>query len=246
MCTVILLRRPGDAWPLLLAANRDEQLDRAWDAPAAHWPDQPGIVAGRDRTGGGSWMGVNRSGVVAAVLNRPGSLGPAAGKRSRGEIPLLALAHADARQAASAVAALDAGRYRTFNCVIADRDAAFFLRGLGSGRPELAALPPGLHMVTAHDPDDLASPRIARHLPRLRAAPVPVPAQKPENGDWAGWQEILADRSPPAGSEMNVPPRDGFGTSCASLLALPASGPPQWLFAPGPPDQTAYTSVALG
>ena len=92
MCTVVLLIRPGHAWPLLLAANRDERLDRAWDPPAAHWPDQPDVVAGRDRSGGGTWMGVNQAGVVAAVLNRQGSLGPAPGKRSRGELPLLALA----------------------------------------------------------------------------------------------------------------------------------------------------------
>ena len=75
MCTVVLLIRPGHAWPLVLAANRDEMLNRAWDPPAAHWPDQPDVIAGRDRSGGGTWMGVNRAGVVAAVLNRPGSLG---------------------------------------------------------------------------------------------------------------------------------------------------------------------------
>ena len=93
MCTVVVLIRPAHAWPLVLAANRDEMLNRAWDPPAGHWPDRPGIIAGRDRSGGGTWMGVNRDGVVAAVLNRPGSLGPAAGKRSRGELPLLALEH---------------------------------------------------------------------------------------------------------------------------------------------------------
>ena len=54
-------------------------------------------------------MGVNRHGVVAAVLNRPGSLGPAPGKRSRGELPLLALEHDLAAAAAAAIAALDAG-----------------------------------------------------------------------------------------------------------------------------------------
>jgi uncharacterized protein with NRDE domain len=64
VCTVILLRRPGHDWPLLLAANRDERLDRAWDAPAAHWPDRPGVVGGRDRTGG-TWMAM-RSGLGAA------------------------------------------------------------------------------------------------------------------------------------------------------------------------------------
>ncbi len=115
-------------------------------------------------------MALNRHGVVAAVLNRPGSLGPAAGKRSRGELPLLALEHRSATEAADAIAALDAGAWRSFNLVLADRRGAVFIRGLGHGRPDAESLAPGLHMVTAHDPDDLESPRVARHLARFQAA----------------------------------------------------------------------------
>ena len=125
---MITLQRPGHPWPLLLAANRDEQLDRPWDSPAQHWPGRPGVVAGRDRLGGGTWMGLNRVGLVAAVLNRPGSLGPAPGKRSRGELPLLALEHTQAASAASAVAQLEGAAYRSFNMVIADRNSVWFVR----------------------------------------------------------------------------------------------------------------------
>ena len=158
MCTVILLIRRGHEWPLLLGANRDERVDRPWDPPAGHWPELPGVIAGRDRSAGGTWMGVNRHGVVAAVLNRRGSLGPAPGKRSRGDLPLLALRHASAAAAAAAVEAVDAGDYRTFNLVIADAAGAIFLRGLGHGSVEAVALPAGVHMVTAHDPDDYGQP----------------------------------------------------------------------------------------
>ncbi len=237
MCTVVLLIRPGHAWPLILAANRDEMLDRAWDPPAAYWPDQPGVIAGRDRTGGGTWMGVNRDGVVAAVLNRPGSLGPAAGKRSRGDLPLMALAHGSAAEAADAISALDAGAWRSFNLVLADRSGAVFVRGLGQGRPQVESFAPGLHMVTAHDPDDPDSPRVARYLGRFRAARAPEP------GDWREWQAILSDRSGELGEQVNVVPRGGFGTVCSSLLALPGEGSPVWLFAAGPPDQAAFTPV---
>src|SRR5208282_1532414 len=107
MCTVVLLLRPGHAWPVLIAANRDEMLSRPWQPPAAYWPDRPGVVAGLDELAGGSWLGINRHGVVAGILNRHGSLGPAAGKRSRGELVLEALDHADAVQAAAAFAELD-------------------------------------------------------------------------------------------------------------------------------------------
>ena len=70
MCTVIVSIGASRDWPLLLAANRDEKLDRPWLPPACHWPDQPDVLAGRDVLAGGTWLGINRAGVVAAVLNR--------------------------------------------------------------------------------------------------------------------------------------------------------------------------------
>jgi hypothetical protein len=240
MCSVITLHRPGHVCPLVLAANRDEMIDRAWDPPATYWTEQPDVVAGRDRTGGGTWMGMNGTGVIAAVLNRPGSLGPAAGKRSRGELPLLALQEGSAQAAAEALAGLDAGLWRSFNMVLADRDGVVFVRGLGHGRPEVDALAPGLHMVTAHDPDDLDSPRVARHLPRLRAAVTP------DVDDWSAWRAILADGRGGPAEQINVKPRGGFGTVCTSLVELRDGMPPRWLFAPGPPDVTAFQPIALG
>lgn len=237
VCTVVLLIRPSDPWPVLLAANRDERLDRAWDPPAAWWPDHPNVIAGRDRSAGGTWMGANRHGVVAAVLNRQGSLGPAPGKRSRGELPLLALAHDSAQKAADAIQALDAGFWRTFNLVLADASGAIFLRGLGHGHPQAQRLAPGVHMVTAHDPDDPDSPRVARHLPRFATAPTPVP------DDWGEWPALLADRAGEAGEQINVAPRGGFGTACSSLLAITAEGSVLWRFAAGPPHAAPFLPV---
>jgi hypothetical protein len=240
MCTVVVLFRPGGPTPMMLAANRDEMLARAWDPPEAYWPEQPDVVAGRDRSGGGTWMGMNQAGVVAAVLNRQGSLGPAPGKRSRGELPLLALRHGSAGAAAEAIAGLDAGAWRSFNLVLADRDGAIFVRGLGYGHPAAEVLPAGLHMVTSRDPNDLRSPRVARHLPRLRAAAAP------DTDGWAAWRAVLADRSGAAGEQMNVVPRGGFGTVCSSLVALRGDGGVEWLFAAGAPDEAAFEAVALG
>jgi hypothetical protein len=224
----------------MLAANRDEMLARAWDPPGVWWPAQPNVVAGRDRSAGGTWMGINCAGLIAAVLNRPGSLGRAAGKRSRGELPLLALRHASAAKAAEAIASLDARQWRSFNLVLADRTQVIFVRGLGYGHPQAQVLAPGLHMVTAHDPDDWGSPRVARHLPRLRVA------RPPDTDGWAAWQSILADRTGCQAEQINIEPRGGFGTVCTSLVALPANGMPCWLFAAGPPDQAGFEPVPLG
>lgn len=239
MCTVIVSTTPGEPWPLLLAANRDERLDRAWEAPARHWPAHRHVVGPRDVPGGGSWLMVSDGGVVAAVLNRVGSLGPAPGKRSRGELPLIALAEPTAEAAARAVAATDAGSYRSYNMIVADRDRAFYLCGLGYGHAEITSLEPGIHMVATAGPDDMTIPRIARHLPRFQTAATPSPP------DWGSWTGLLSDRSLPAGSELNIPPRSGFGTTNASLVGLPADHalPANWVFAAGPPDRVPFDLV---
>ncbi|MBS0560661.1 MAG: NRDE family protein [Proteobacteria bacterium] len=238
MCTVVVLSRPGHAWPVMLAANRDEQQDRAWDAPAAHWPGLA-LIGGRDRTGGGTWMALNRHGVACCVLNRPGSLGPAPGKRSRGELPLIALAARSLGAAVEVATALPAHEWRSFNLVLASAEGAAFVRGLGHGHPEAHFLPPGISMVTAHDPNDAESTRVARHLPRFAAAPPP------DADDWRGWRAVLADSGGGAAEQINVAPRGGFGTVCSALLGLRADAPPDFRFAPGPPDAAAFAPVPL-
>lgn len=255
MCTVVILYRPGHAWPLLLAANRDEMADRPWKPPGRHWPDRPGVVAGMDLLADGTWLGLNNHGLVAGVLNRLHALGPAPGRRSRGELPLEALDHAEAAEAAKALARIEPASYRSFNMIIADGRQAFWLRseGGGGGAPapgvEAAALPPGISMITAHDLNDTASPRMRAYLPRFRAADVP----DPETGDWSAWLSLLASRVRDAedgpGGAMTVAGDNGFGTVSSSLIALPAperSGiQPVWLFAPGRPGEVPYEPVAL-
>ena len=184
-------------------------------------------------------MAVGRFGVVAAVLNRPGSLGPMPGKRSRGVLPLLATQHRSARAAAAAVAELDGRAYRSFNLVIADRRSVWFVRNNDDGKRTISMLPAGLHMVTVHDPDDLASPRVARHLPRFQAAALPQPP------DWGDWPALLADAAPPREAALAVPPFNGFGTVCSSLLAISATGQVTWCFAPGAAGQASFNRVPL-
>lgn len=258
MCTVILLHRPGHDWPVLIAANRDEMAGRPWQPPARHWEDRPDVTAGLDVLAGGSWLGLNDHGVAAAILNRVGTLGPAPGKRSRGELVLDALDHADAALAAEALADLDPAAYRPFNMLLADSDGGYWLRSEGGagGHIELHPLPPGLHMLTARDIDDRASPRIDRYLPLFEKAAVPDPV----TGDWTEWRNLMAatEHDPEAGPRgaMTIRSEDGsgngFGTVSSSLIALPRpTGPgeallkPVWLFAPGAPDTTDYAPVSL-
>jgi hypothetical protein len=248
MCSVVILRRPGHVWPVLLGANRDEMSQRPWLPPGRHWPDRPWVIAGLDRQAGGSWLGINDHGLIAGIMNRPQSLGPAAGKRSRGELVLEALDHADAREAAAALAELDPRGYRPFNLILADNTEAFWVRHAGASI-DAAAIPPGLSMLTAHDLNDTAgSRRIGHFLPLFRAAPAPEPAA----GDWRAWQALLSSRDFAAGAgphdAMTIRGENGFATLSSALIALPGPGiesKPVLLFAAGPPDITPYEAVPV-
>lgn len=243
MCTLILLNRPDHEWPMMIAANRDERVDRAWDAPAAWWTDYPGVIGGRDRSAGGTWMALGAQGVLAAALNRPGSLGPAPGKRSRGELPLMAANAQTAEAAVDAITRLDAGAWRPFNLVVADRQMGFYIEGRGEGRPQAVALAPGISMVTSHPPNDESHPRTRRHLPRFGAAPAPNPAQ----GDWRAWEERLADDSHEGdlAATLKVPLHGGYGTVSASLLGFGAMGERLWRFCPAPPGEGVFQPLEL-
>ncbi len=247
MCTVVILRRPGHAWPVILGANRDEMLNRPWLPPARHWEDRPDVIAGKDELAGGAWMGLSDTGVVACILNRHGTLGPAAGKRSRGELVLEALDHPDAAGAAEALAEISPRAYRPFNMVIADNRDAWWV-ALADQKVRVRPIPTGISMFTAGERNDPADPRIATYLPKFDAAPIP----DPDAGDWGAWKAILSTTENQGERAMSFRLPNGFGTSSSALLALPSPAKafgadktqPIWLFAPGPPESSPFTAIA--
>ena len=83
MCLIIVAHRVSERFPLIIAANRDEEYERP--TRGAHfWDDAPDVLGGRDLRAGGSWLAITRSGRVAAVTNLRGAM--KANARSRGEL----------------------------------------------------------------------------------------------------------------------------------------------------------------
>ena len=87
MCLILFAVEPNPDYRLIVAANRDEFYSRGSD-PADFWSDQPGLLAGRDKEMGGTWLGINHKGRFAAVTNFKEELLQPLPKRSRGELPL--------------------------------------------------------------------------------------------------------------------------------------------------------------
>jgi uncharacterized protein with NRDE domain len=76
--------RVHPAWPLVVAANRDE-FHRRPATPAGFWADKPHILGGRDLEAKGTWMAASRRGRFAAVTNYRGAREPSAAE-SRGAL----------------------------------------------------------------------------------------------------------------------------------------------------------------
>ena len=88
MCIALIAHQSHPAYPLVIAANRDEFHARPTQV-AAWWPED--ILAGRDVVAGGTWFGVQRNGHVALLTNFRDGVPRDATARSRGELVVAAL-----------------------------------------------------------------------------------------------------------------------------------------------------------
>jgi hypothetical protein len=244
VCTLVIAHDPDARWPVLLAATRDEFRERPWQPPDEWWPEHPGLLGGRDERSGGTWLAIEpRSRRVAVILNRiePTALSDTEA-RSRGELPLIAAAGG-----AEAFEVEDLRLVRPFNLALAEADRVTWWRYDGEQLTR-REVPPGLHILTAADLDDMSNPRQRYWLPEFAAAPRPAPGPDERAPDgWGGWPELLADVDRPYDDPRALNVRRGgiggvFGTVSASLLAV---GPEElrFEFCPGPPDSTAWEQV---
>ena len=129
MCTVSIVAH-ADGFRMI--SNRDERLDRA----IAHEPRVvslgPRLAAmPTDPTGGGSWIGVNNDGLVAAVLNRYPVVQRATGQRwmTRGALVPMALACESIEAALASLRDVDAAQFQAFRLVLAQRHEIALLVG---------------------------------------------------------------------------------------------------------------------
>ena len=148
MCLIFAAWRAHPRYRLVVAANRDEFHVRP-TAPAAVWKEDggngaaPGVLAGRDLEAGGTWLGVTADGRFAALTNFRASPPPGPDTPSRGElVPDYLRGRLGAREQVRR-AAREAGRYRGFSLLLADRSALFCVTN--HGNEAAAEVPPGCH-----------------------------------------------------------------------------------------------------
>jgi uncharacterized protein with NRDE domain len=146
MCLIAWNWQPSSQTPLLLIANRDEFYARP-TAQLAWWEDAD-ILAGRDLQAGGTWLGVSRSGRMAALTNHrdPANLRPDA--PSRGELVSAFLQGDTTGGDYLTELAGRATNYNPFNLLVCDGQS---LMGLESRHAAVITMPPGLGAVSNAD-----------------------------------------------------------------------------------------------
>lgn len=239
MCTLIVLHRCVPARPLVVAANRDEYLDRPAEGPALRPGVRGPFLAPLDRKAGGTWWGLNHHGVFAGLTNRRGAP-PDPGRRSRGLLVLDVLEARSASEAAARLEAIPARGHNPFNLLVADDEAAFLATGWD--QVKVRVLEPGVHVVGNGDPEDRAEPKVARQ----RLAAGRAAAGSPERVLDAlaevcrGHLEAGVDRAGAGPLADTCIHAGGYGTRSSTLLVLGEGDLAALRYADGPPCRVPY------
>jgi uncharacterized protein with NRDE domain len=146
MCLIIFSWRTSTRYPLILAGNRDEFLDRPTRA-AHHWENLQHIFGGRDLKDGGGWLALSTQGAFAAVTNvrEPGQRADA---RSRGQIVRDFLHQPQSAMSFALALQEEQDAYNGFNALLCDGAHLVYLSNRNEQNPRLLA--PGHYGLSNH------------------------------------------------------------------------------------------------
>jgi len=227
MCLILFAHRAHPAYPLVVAANRDEWFHRP-TAPAAFWPDAPEVFAGRDLEQHGTWLGITRRGRFAALTNYRDPSRNRPDAPSRGALVSAFLRTQTPPSEFLERLSDEAARYNGFSLLAGDGDTlAYFSNREG----EIRDLAPGLYGLS-NSLLDVPWPKVASGKSRLAAALDAGP-------DAELLLEILDDTGlaperdlPATGVSLDWERRlsslrivaDGYGTRSSTALLVGADG----------------------
>jgi len=147
MCLIAFAIDRHPRYCLVLAANRDEYLDRPTES-AAFWSDVPYLLGGRDSLASGSWLGMTTGGKVAAVTNYRDPRQQTGNPPSRGRLVAEYLRDRTMTPADLHAHLLKYGNdYDGFNLLYGTvRELLYFTNRGGSSGP----VKPGIHALSNH------------------------------------------------------------------------------------------------
>ncbi|MCK9230567.1 MAG: NRDE family protein [Syntrophales bacterium] len=146
MCLIIFAYRLHSEYPLIIAANRDEFYDRP-TAAASFWKDAPEVLGGRDLRGGGTWMGIERGGRLAALTNYRDPRFMKDGAPSRGMLVSSFLTGGDEPVSFLRRVNETAEDYSGFTLLLGSPESLWWYSNAGGG---ITSVKPGIHGLSNH------------------------------------------------------------------------------------------------
>lgn len=229
MCLILFAYHMHPEYKLVLVGNRDEFYKRP-TRPLGFWQDHPHILAGRDLEGGGTWLGVTRTGRIAAITNYRDPAPLKTGAPSRGLILAHYLASSPPAHVYLNEISKEGHHYNGFNLLMADAKGLYYYSNRGQAAVKL---PPGLYGLSNHLLDT-AWPKVTWGKRRLEALvrgkngveiesffrlltdrTVPPRERLPDTGVGPKWERLLAP--------MFIASRT-YGTRSSSLLFVSHAG----------------------
>lgn len=249
VCTLIAYYHMLEDYPIILAANRDEQYARRALGPhIIH--DAPRVYAGKDEQAGGTWLGINAFGLVVGIVNRHSSQPQDASRRSRGLLCLDLLCQSGAREARNFLSVdARAHQYNSFYVFWADNEQAYM--AYNEGDVTIRALERGMYMLTNSSLIDLSLVK-PTGLGDLLTEPAPGQLEPLFNN----LQEVCKTHheiervvDPPNEHRGNraicVHASEQYGTVSSSLLAIGSDfSTSRYLHAEGAPCKTPYSDFS--
>lgn len=228
MCILFIALGEHPRYPLIVAANRDEEFARP-SREAHYWQESPNIYGGRDLQAGGSWLAVNHAGEIAAITNLRMPELYRQDARSRGELVSQFLdrqSDTDFRQG------LERNRqlYNPFNLLFG---SAARLQVFNSASGRFATLAKGFHAVSNGPVDDVW-PKMSRGVSLLETHVMDRTDRELDLdrlfNDMFDTTEADASLLPETGVGLEVEKRlssifivgDGYGTRTTSVLCFGA------------------------
>ncbi len=172
MCFVAIAIDSHPTYPFVVAANRDELYER--DAEVLHfWPAPGRFAAGKDLTGGGTWLGLSAKGDFAALTNcRSESRSSKPGLKSRGDlIKNFLTEQPELLDSLRSGSIIERSEYGGFNLIVGTTQA---LRVFSNADQSVAAFNTGIRAFSNH--------------------PITQPWPKTAHGE-GQFQEILGDEN---------------------------------------------------
>lgn len=225
MCLLAFAIDSHPRYRLVLAANRDENFVRP-TAAARFWDDDLRILAGRDLEAGGTWLGVSRSGRLAALTNYYGPDEYAVDKLSRGWL-ITDFLKSDLSPGGYLEHLRRTGdRYNGFGLVFGDSTGLNYYTNRG---PSVRGLAAGVHGLSNHLLDT-HWPKVSAVTAGLQKFIVNTDAIDPENlfillSDRTRYpDQLLPDTGVGIERERSLSSifvtLDEFGTRCSTVILI--------------------------